>query len=241
MHEIDESYRVIRPRHQERLSRQQEREAARGRNRLILSALVGVAVIVIIAVAVLMGGGGKAGDETVAAGDGSPDRSTLVDSPTDTVDDPTDETMVEPAATVPTGPGDAVPTPDPGPGDVTSDGVDADLPGGSGDAAGDPQVVEPPAPTGPLTGTVVRSCGVSGKGDCRITVRSGPSTSDRAVGRMSEGDTAVFECTVMGDEVRSTVLGEATSVWARNERGQYVSMAYLDVPGWDLFETTNPC
>lgn len=96
-------------------------------------------------------------------------------------------------------------------------------------------------PTGPLTGTAVRTCGSDGGAKCMVAIREAPSVSAKAVSRLYENETAVFECTVMGDEVASTVLGRSTSVWARTENGLYVSMAFLDIPGWDTFTTTHPC
>lgn len=87
-------------------------------------------------------------------------------------------------------------------------------------------------PEGPVTATVARSCGASGKASCTVVVRSGPSTSAESAGvGLREGETATFECTVMGDAVKSTVLGTPTSVWARDTTGNYVTMAFLDIPG----------
>lgn len=249
MDDTDEQYRVIRPRHQERLERRLERESARRRNRILLGALIGVLVLVGI-VAALLVGGPSSGDTKLATGDAPADSAT-VDEPADGTVTPSDgetSTSSEPPAT---GPTDELDGSVPPAGEPGADQSDTAVEGGTQSVTGPdqpsdgggatPEPAEPPAASGPQTGTVVRSCGVSGKGDCRIVVRSGPSTKDKAVGRMDEGDTAVFVCTVMGEAVRSTVLDGTTSVWARNESGHYVSMAYLDVPGWDTYETTNPC
>lgn len=170
--------------------------------------------LALVAVAVVIGVivmSGGSPDDTDLAAGGDTTVPTSVDSTTPPVDDTTQTTMTT-VTTPPT-------TPPTQP----------------------PPVTQPPVEPGPREGTIVRSCGVSGKGDCRIAVREGPSTKDKATGRLNEGDKVVFVCTVMGEEVRSTVLNDTTAVWARNEKGTYVSMAYLDIPGWALKETTEPC
>lgn len=243
MDDIDEPYRVIRPRHQERLAKQVEREASRKRNRRIMSVVLGLIVVAVVVAVIAVAGGGSSPETNLAGGDGAGGKSSVDGSspkPSDgTSDDSEDEpeegsvnppSSVDPTGVTPPGVGSVD-----GPSDAASEST------GTVPPAEVPTTTAPPAPSGPLTGTVVRSCGASGKGDCTIAVRSGPSTAEKAVARMKEGDSDVFVCTVMGEEVKSTALDQPTSVWARNERGNYVSMAYLDIPGWDLFETTHPC
>lgn len=238
MDDIDEPYRVIRPRHQERLEKRAELEATQRRNRVILSAVVAVIVVGVV-IAVIALGGSSSPDTNLADGDGQsqgPNGTATGDDPV-AATSTTSEAVESPDGTTPQDTTVSGPVDDPSPPPPTDPGAPSD----DQPSVEPPVSTVPPAPEGPLTGTIVRSCGASGKADCRIAVREGPSTSDKAVGRMHEGDTDVFVCTVQGESVKSTALDQPTSVWARNDRGTYVSMAYLDIPGWDLFETTHPC
>lgn len=98
----------------------------------------------------------------------------------------------------------------------------------------------PPAPT-PRYATVVRSCGSTGRGDCFVSVRSGPTSSTTELTRLYEGSSIQVVCTVQGSSAKSSILGRSTNVWAKDTLGRYISMAFLDVPGWDIYTTTVPC
>jgi hypothetical protein len=90
---------------------------------------------------------------------------------------------------------------------------------------------------------VVRTCGASGKGDCFLAVRTGPSpgSSEVRAARLDEGDVTTVVCQVAGGSVSSSVLGRPTTVWARDVNGHYLSAAFLDVAGWDPFVLSYPC
>lgn len=93
----------------------------------------------------------------------------------------------------------------------------------------------------PVFGEVNRTCGAGGGGDCFLSVRSAPDSDAREVVRLSEGDAVVITCTVTGASVTSSVLGRATNVWARTPDGTFVSMAFVDAPGFDPFANNRPC
>ena len=88
---------------------------------------------------------------------------------------------------------------------------------------------------------VNRTCGADGGGDCFLSVRSAPNSDAREVIRLSEGDALSITCTVVGEAVTSSVLGRATSIWARTPDGTFVSMAFVDAPGFDPFTNSHPC
>jgi hypothetical protein len=99
-----------------------------------------------------------------------------------------------------------------------------------------------PAP-GPAVraGTVVRTCGASGGGDCFLSVRAAPTSSSAEILRLDEGDPVSVVCQVQGASVLSSSLGRRTTVWVRDPAGRYLSAAFLDVPGWSPFTISEPC
>ncbi len=109
-----------------------------------------------------------------------------------------------------------------------------------------PPATPPPVGTGstaaaPVVGEVNRTCGSGGSGDCFLSVRSAPDSDAREIVRLSEGDAVVITCTVTGASVKSSVLGRTTNVWARTPDGTFVSMAFVDAPGFDPFTNSHPC
>lgn len=92
-----------------------------------------------------------------------------------------------------------------------------------------------------ITGVVARTCGRSGRGDCFLAVRSAPDSRATELRRIDEGSSISVACTVTGERVVSSVLGSPTYVWARTGDGGFVSMAFIDAPGWDLFTDDHPC
>lgn len=106
-------------------------------------------------------------------------------------------------------------------------------------------VTTAPAPVvaefAPRFGTVTRTCGASGNGDCYLTVRQSPDSKGPSVTRYIDGNQIQVECQTWGERVRSSILGRPTDVWARLTGGNFVSMAFLDVDGWSLYELTVAC
>lgn len=104
-----------------------------------------------------------------------------------------------------------------------------------------PSVAPPIEPPADVVGTVVRTCGQGGGGDCFVSRRIDPTSNQPAVGRIDEGETVMVSCQVAGESVTSSVLGVPTSVWIRDVNGRYMSAAFVDVDGWDPFTITRPC
>lgn len=104
-------------------------------------------------------------------------------------------------------------------------------------------VATPPPPTSAPTrqARVTRTCGPTGRGDCFLSIRTGPTTRAPEVRRAPEADTVGVVCQVRGDSVRSAILGSPTTVWVRDETGNYMTAAFLDAPGWDPLTITTPC
>lgn len=100
-----------------------------------------------------------------------------------------------------------------------------------------------PATTAPVTvsGIVARSCGARGNGDCFLSLRAGPGTRTTEMDRLSEGSSVQITCTAVGESVTSSALGRPTSVWARTPQGYWVSMAFVDAPGFGSFTNDHPC
>lgn len=100
-----------------------------------------------------------------------------------------------------------------------------------------------PAPTRPpaVLARVNRTCGADDTGDCFVSLRPSPSASGPELGRLDEGSTVNLECQQLGQSSRSSELGYSTDVWARSTDGQWMSMAFLDAPGWSLTDVTVPC
>lgn len=96
-------------------------------------------------------------------------------------------------------------------------------------------------PTTPVQGVVSRTCGSKGNGDCFLSVRSSPDADARELFRLSEDDEIVITCTTEGESVLSSILGRRTTVWARTDQGAWVSMAFVDAPGFDPFTDSRPC
>lgn len=96
---------------------------------------------------------------------------------------------------------------------------------------------EPPA----VTATVVRTRGASGNGDGFLSRRAAPNSASAELGRLPEGSVVQVVCAVSGESVKSSLLPASTRVWARDTSGAYLSIAFLNVPGWDLYSATVPC
>jgi uncharacterized protein YraI len=88
---------------------------------------------------------------------------------------------------------------------------------------------------------VARSCGASGNDDCFVSIRTGPDSGNPEVRKATEGSLVAVVCQVSGESVRSSVLGYSTSVWLRDASGNYLSAAFVDVPGWSIRSITHPC
>lgn len=100
----------------------------------------------------------------------------------------------------------------------------------------------PPTTMAPaVTGVVSRSCGSSGRGDCFLSVRAEPNSVSAEIRRLPEGDPVTIRCTVMGESVKPSMLNRSTAVWARTDDDHYVSIAFVDAPGFDLFTDSHPC
>lgn len=107
-----------------------------------------------------------------------------------------------------------------------------------------PATVATPPPTTsppPRQARVARTCGVTGRGDCFLSIRTGPTKYATEVRRVTEGGTVTVVCQVSGETVRSAILGSPTTVWVRDESGNFMTAAFLDAPGWDPLAITTPC
>ncbi len=93
----------------------------------------------------------------------------------------------------------------------------------------------------PTRGRVARSCGARGNGDCFLSRRASPSSDATELGRLSEGDPIDVQCTMVGESVTASALGRSTRIWARTDDGSFVSMAFVDAPGFDPFADSHPC
>ncbi len=95
-----------------------------------------------------------------------------------------------------------------------------------------------------FTATVVRT-GILGDGDeGYVTIRTSPDYSPRLaneVRRAFEGETLFIECQVPGEMVTSRRLGIASNLWARDTDGNFLSMIYLDIAGWNFAALDHPC
>lgn len=94
-------------------------------------------------------------------------------------------------------------------------------------------------PKPPITVTVARTCGSTGKGDCFLTERTQPTGDSPAVKQWPEKATLTVVCQVQGQSVSSSVLNRASTVWSRTSTGGYVANIFLD--GVDAFAITTPC
>lgn len=110
-------------------------------------------------------------------------------------------------------------------------------------------VPPPPPPTtrtsGPFRATVVRTCGsdpVPGE-PCFLAVRTAASSTAAEVRprRLYEGDALEVDCAVYGESVKATLLPRSTSVWVRDLDGYFMSGAFLEIDGWDIYSVTVPC
>ncbi len=115
-----------------------------------------------------------------------------------------------------------------------------------------PPATAPPAtaapPTAPPTtqraafpARVNRTCGARGNGDCFVTFRPSPSSNGADLGTLDEGMPVTLECQQQGESITASELGYPTDVWARSDDGRWLSMAFLDAPGWSLTDVTVPC
>jgi hypothetical protein len=100
--------------------------------------------------------------------------------------------------------------------------------------------VTAPPPTF-VSARVARTCGRNGRGDCFLSVRSGPTSSSAEMYRLDEGTSVSVQCQVDGESVTSSVLGSPTTVWARGTDGNYMSAAFLEGTGFNPFAVTTPC
>lgn len=75
--------------------------------------------------------------------------------------------------------------------------------------------------------TVQHTCGSNGRGDCFLTVRSGPGSSNSAVRTYDEGDSLTGQCWVNGESVTPSATGVTTSKWVRLAGGGYVTGGYV--------------
>jgi hypothetical protein len=94
-----------------------------------------------------------------------------------------------------------------------------------------------------VSGTVIRTCGAhpTATTRCFLAIRSAPRSDSAKLGEWFEDDVVTIECAVTGERVHATDGDLYTSVWARDPEGHYLSMAFLDVPGWDTFSVSVPC
>jgi hypothetical protein len=99
----------------------------------------------------------------------------------------------------------------------------------------------PAAGPAPVLGTVARTCGSTGHGDCFVSLRSAPNGSSPEVGRLNEGAPVLVVCQVTGEPVTSSVLGRTSTAWSRTLDGKYVSSIYVDAIGFDPLSIQVPC
>lgn len=104
-----------------------------------------------------------------------------------------------------------------------------------------PPTSAPPVASVPVRGVVSRTCGARGTGDCFLSVRSSPDAESPELYRLSEDDEVWITCTSSGDSVLSSMLGRRTSIWVRTDQGGWVSLAFVDAPGFDPFTDSHPC
>jgi hypothetical protein len=108
-----------------------------------------------------------------------------------------------------------------------------------------PAVVVAPAPqsaaVATVTGVVVRTCGSSGRGDCFLSVRSGPTSSSSELRRLTEGTRLRLLCEVTGSNATSSALGWSSNIWIKAADGGYVAAVFIDAPGFDPLRFTHPC
>ena len=88
-----------------------------------------------------------------------------------------------------------------------------------------------PAQYTPVGMTVQHTCGASGKGDCFLTVRTGPDSDKSAVRTYNEGDSLTGECWVNGESVTPSATGVTTTKWVRLAGGGYVTGGYVSSLG----------
>lgn len=98
-----------------------------------------------------------------------------------------------------------------------------------------------PSTAGSRSGTVVRTCGASGNGDCFLSIRPGPNSDGAELARLDEGDSVSVVCQVTGERVTSSILGTPTNIWLRLPNGNFVTAAFVSAPGWSTFDITTPC
>jgi hypothetical protein len=92
-----------------------------------------------------------------------------------------------------------------------------------------------------VAATVARTCGAGGVGgDCRLSIRSTPSSSATELDRLQEGDALRLTCQVEGDEVTSSALGASSTVWSKTTSGGYVTNVYVKGPGLKPTRRTLP-
>ena len=94
--------------------------------------------------------------------------------------------------------------------------------------------------TVPVFGTVARTCGATGRGDCFVSVRTAPNGTSPEVRRILEGQGLAATCQVAGESVSSSVIGRS-SAWTRLTDGTYVASVYVNAPGFDPLSVSVPC
>lgn len=135
-----------------------------------------------------------------------------------------------------------------------SDDTSSDREASSGGDAGSPGIFPPsttfrlpstttttsPSPTA-VTGTVSRTCGANGRGDCFVSVRAAPTSKSAEIRRIDEGMPIDVLCQVPGQAARSSVLDRSVPVWLRLSDGHYVANVFVDAIGFDPLALNRPC
>lgn len=104
-----------------------------------------------------------------------------------------------------------------------------------------PPTAPPTTKRAAVPARVTRTCGAGGNGDCFVTFRPSPSSDGADLGTLDEGMSVTLECQQPGESITASELGYPTDVWARSTDGRWLSMAFLDAPGWSLTDVTVPC
>ena len=98
-----------------------------------------------------------------------------------------------------------------------------------------------PAPLAPVLGTVARTCGAGGSGDCFLSLRTAPTGSAPEVQRLPDGAPIFISCQVVGEPVTSSVLHRTSTAWTRTPDGKYAASVYIDAVGFDPLSVSVPC
>ena len=93
----------------------------------------------------------------------------------------------------------------------------------------------------PVIGTVARTCGAGGHGDCFVSVRSAPDGNAPEVRRQNDGTPIAVVCQVPGSAAFSSVLNRNSTAWTRLSDGTFVASIYVDAVGFDPLSIQRPC